>query len=408
MKFYDTSAVLANPEVLRNGPLATSSIVIRELESIKTSKNKSENVRAAARTAARAIRDNEEANIVLYRSRHMLLLDEFDLPSTNDNLIAAAALEMQRETGEDIEFVTDDIILSVVARDELGLKTSFAERKVFEDYKGFQRLVLDNDEMAALYERPGVNTYGLNVNEYAVICNAAGEITDVLKWDGRKMANIPKKTLKTLAFGDKIRPKDCYQQMAVDSILSNPISIITGKAGSGKSLLSLVASMYLIEAGKFDRLIVLFNPTSVRGASRLGYYSGDMIEKAMQTSIGNILSTKFGDKCEVDSLIKQDKIRLVSMADMRGLEVRDSEILYITEAQNTSADMLKLCLSRASQNSKVIIEGDYANQVDDRSFEGANNGMRRAIEVLKGEDIFGCVELQNVWRSKIAELVERM
>ena len=105
-------------------------------------------------------------------------------------------------------------------------------------------------------------------------------------------------------------------------------------------------------------------------------------------------------------LIQQDRIRLVSMADVRGMEVRDNEILYISEAQNTSIELLKLCLSRASSECKIIIEGDYNSQVDSYLFDGSSNGMKRAIDVLTGKEEFGYIDLPNIWRSKIAALVD--
>ena len=186
------------------------------------------------------------------------------------------------------------------------------------------------------------------------------------------------------------------------------MTAIYGKAGSGKSLISLVTIMNLIESGKYDRVVIMFNPTKSRGASDMGYYSGDPTEKAMQNSVGSILTTKFGDRYAVDMLLQQDKIRLVSMADVRGMEVRDNEILYITETQNTSIELLKLCLSRASSECKIIIEGDYNSQVDSYLFDGTSNGMKRVINVLRGEEEFGYVHLPNIWRSKIAALVDRL
>ena len=408
MKFYDTSAILRDPSTLGKEDFVTSSLVIEELEHIKVSKNKTEDVRAAAREAARFFANQSGYSIVVRTTQHEDILSSLKLPVTNDNLILAAAYAHKEQTGEAVQFVTADVVMSLVAEYVFGLSTEFDCGEIEEPYNGFRELSLSDSEMARLYEHLDENRYGLLVNEYVVICDTDGMTADILKWDGKRMCGIQKKSLKTMAFGDKVRPRDSYQYMALDTILSNPVSVISGKAGSGKTLLSLTAAMYLIENGKYDRLVILFNPTSVRGASRLGYYSGDMVEKAMQTSIGNILTTKFGDRFEVDTMIKQDKIRLVSMADMRGFEVRDNEILYITEAQNTSADLLRLCLSRASEGAKIIIEGDYGNQVDDSLFEGRKNGMRRAIDVLKGESIFGCVELQNVWRSRIAALADKM
>lgn len=167
-----------------------------------------------------------------------------------------------------------------------------------------------------------------------------------------------------------------------------------------------MAAMYLIESGKYDRIVVMFNPTKARGASDMGYYSGDFIDKAMNNSIGQILTTKFGDRYAVDILLSQNKLKLVSMADCRGMEIADNEILWITEAQNTSVDLIKLCLSRVSSGAKVFIEGDYTSQVDSNSFEGINNGLKRIINAFKNHEEFGYIQLQNVWRSKIAELCE--
>jgi predicted ribonuclease YlaK len=151
--------------------------------------------------------------------------------------------------------------------------------------------------------------------------------------------------------------------------MNNTITALSGKAGSGKSMLSLMVAMHLIETYRYSRLVVMFNPTKTRGAADMGYYSGDMLEKAMQSSIGQILTTKFGDASIVEILLQQEKLKLVSMADARGMEIRDNEIMWITEAQNTSVDLIKLCLSRVSSGAKVIIEGDYTSQVDSNTFE---------------------------------------
>ena len=156
------------------------------------------------------------------------------------------------------------------------------------------------------------------------------------------------------------------------------------------------------------RSVVLFNPTSTRGAAKMGYYTGNAIEKAKQTSIGHILNSKFGDPIMVDSLLATGRLQLISMADARGCEIADDAILWITEAQNTTPDLLKLCLQRCSAGCKVFIEGDYETQVDDAMFGGDNNGLKRVIQAFKGDALFGRVELPNVWRSRIAELAEKL
>ena len=172
--------------------------------------------------------------------------------------------------------------------------------------------------------------------------------------------------------------------------------------------MALATIFTMIEKGTYDRVVIFTNPCKVRGASDMGFYTGDMVKKAMQNSIGNILITKFGDRYIVDQMLAQEKIKIVSIADCRGMEIRDNEILFLSEAQNASIDMVKLLLTRASSECKIVLEGDTEAQVDSHVFEGRNNGLKRIIERFKGEKLFGYVDLPNVWRSKLAELAEKL
>jgi PhoH-like ATPase len=196
--------------------------------------------------------------------------------------------------------------------------------------------------------------------------------------------------------------------MAFDSLVNDKFTIISGFAGSGKSLLSLVYCTWALQNNKFDKLIIAFNPTKTRGASEMGFYSGNVQEKGLQQFIGNMLNSKFGDPMVVHGLLNQGKLQLVPISDIRGMEITDNQILYITEAQNLSIDLCKTCIQRVSENAKVIFEGDIAAQVDNKLFEGNNNGLKRAIEVFKGEDMFGYVDLPNIYRSRIADIAEKM
>lgn len=409
MIFYDTSSLLKiNIEDLKC-PFVISGVTIKELENIKTSNNKSEDIKYRARIIAKFLKDNEgEYTIVVPKTNsYSAKLDSMGLDVTNDNLILCSALEYQN-CNEGIEFYTEDILLRHIANVYFNFKVNTIADKPLDIYKGFKVVYPSESEMAYFYENLNANIFECQTNEYLVLKDNKNEIIDLKKWNGSKYVGIFNKNIKTTHFGDKIKPKDEFQKFAIDSIMSNVITILSGHAGSGKSLISLMVAMHLVETGKYDRLIILNNPTKARGATDLGFYSGSMQEKLLQNSIGNVLNTKFGDRFAVDVLLNQDKIRLISMADCRGMEVRENEILYITEAQNTTSELIKLCLSRACTGSKIIIEGDYDSQVDSYAYEGKYNGMRRAIDVLKGSGLFGCVNLQNVWRSDLAKLVDKI
>jgi len=289
----------------------------------------------------------------------------------------------------------------------LGLDVEWFENKETNDYTGFKEIIMSDEEMAYFYEHQDENMYNLLVNEYIIIRNPAGEIVDSYRWNGEEYCSLYKKQIKSTYF-DKLKPKDIYQSCLVDSIMNNTITATSAPPGAGKSLLSLMCIFNLIENGKYDRMVLLYNPSKAKGAFDQGYYSGNAVEKGLQQSVGQMLATKFGDQFGVELLIQQGKIKLVSLADCRGMEIRDNEILYMTETQNTTVELIKLALSRVSSGAKVIIEGDYKTQVDSYLFEGKNNGLKRVIDAFKGHEEFGYIELQNIWRSKIAQLAEAL
>ena len=387
--------------LIKNNNIIISIVTIEELDNLK--KNRDYERSSKARRAIKAIEKNRDSIIFgMNKEVYKKLLPQDNIINyfnLNDDIILSSALY------SNAILATEDLNMRIKAS-AIGVECLESEPIIY--YKGYKEITPSDEELSSLYSDTKNNIFNCITNEYLVIRNQEGDIIDLLRWNGEEYRNIYNKSVKTMSFGDKIRAKDCYQKMAIDSIMNNTMTAISGKAGSGKSLISLMCAMYLVENGKYDRVVILNNPTKVRGATDLGYYTGSMTEKMMQNSIGNILNTKFGDRLAVDMLIQQDKLRIVSMADARGMEIRDNEILYITECQNTSIDLLKLSLQRVSQDAKIIIEGDIFSQVDSFEFEGRKNGMRRSIEVLKGKPEFGYIELKNVWRSKIAEMVDIM
>jgi len=270
---------------------------------------------------------------------------------------------------------------------------------------GYKEFVLNNDDLARFYQE--FVDLGLKYNEYLVLADEEGKVLDVKKFKGDHYDNISKHSLKT-AFFDEIKPKDVYQRMAIDSLFNDQFTAITGSAGSGKSLFSLAYLMRQIETGKLDKIVIMFNPVKTAGTKDMGFYQGSFEEKALQQSIGNMLISKFGDKSFLELYLAQGKIRLVSMADGRGMEIGDGQALYITEAQNTTAEVMGLCLSRVSDKVKVVIEGDYCTQVDDKCYTGSKNGLHAAIELFAGEDMFSCVQFKNVYRSRIADIASKL
>ena len=410
MYFYDTCALLNLQEEVFEERFVICSQTFIEIENIKESRLKSDDVKYRARKMSKLLAKRPDDYIVAMVEDPCWLvhneLCERGMAETPDNLICCTAYLCKDVLGiPEMTFVTDDLNCLNIAKKIFGLKAERSKRKIEEEYTGFKIVTMSDEEMADFYEHPDINNYNLITNQYLIIEADDHSVIDCRRWDGDTFKDLYKKKVQSIYF-DKLKPKDIYQSCVIDSIMNNTLTAISGKAGSGKTLLSLMGSMSLIESGKYDRIVALFNPSKARGTTDMGFYGGKMIDKAMQNAIGNILTTKFGDRYAIDVLLQQDKLKLVSMADCRGMEVRDNEILWITEAENTSIDLIRLCLSRVSSGAKVILEGDYKYQTDSQLFDGDKNGLKRVINTLKGQPEVGCVQLQNIWRSKIAELAE--
>jgi predicted ribonuclease YlaK len=185
--------------------------------------------------------------------------------------------------------------------------------------------------------------------------------------------------------------------------------MIKGKAGTGKSYLSLGYLFYLLEKHKIDKIVVFCNTVATQNSAKLGYLPGTKDEKLQDSSIGNMLGAKLGGSFAVQRLIEDNKLLLLPMSDIRGYDTSGMNCgVYITEAQNMDISLMKLALQRIGEDCICIIDGDYTTQVDLSQYAGRNNGMRRMSEAFRGQDFYGEIELKNIYRSKIAEIAELM
>ena len=108
-------------------------------------------------------------------------------------------------------------------------------------------------------------------------------------------------------------------------------------------------------------------------------------------------------------MLNENKIQLLPFSDIRGFDTTGMNCaVYITEAQNLDIEMMRLALQRIGEDCIAIIDGDYEAQVDMAAYSGSNNGMRRLSEVFRGNDFYGEVKLQNIYRSRIAALAQEM
>lgn len=385
-----------------------SSITLSELEDIKTNNRKTEDVRYAARKATHYLNENpEKYKVVIYTDEIESYIHKKMIEITPDTkIIGCCAFTSGNARGScNVVFATNDLACKNIAKNIFSLDVeSIKYDLVGELYKGYREITLDDDAMAYFYENPSVNSYDLLPNEYVLLKNSNGEIVDRLKWDGELYQTVRCKPYKSSMFG-QLKPLDDIQMFAMDSINNNDITVLYGKAGSGKTTLPLNYIMQEIEKGKYKKCYIVYSYEPLKGAKTLGYEKGTHQEKLlMSASIGNILATKFGDIQQVEFMMERDMLDIVPTANIRGVEFSNS-IVFCTESQNLDVYTLKTIVQRCKTGCKQIYEGDIIEQRDTNI---QNVGINRLIDVFKGHKSFGCVKLKNNYRGELSELADLM
>lgn len=402
IKLYDTNALIDLYDKIFDEEFYVSRISLRELENIKNSKNKDEETKYRARKLSKRFQEQS----YMYHT----VCTEFDNDPHlgNDDKIIKAVKFLQDE-GIDVVFMTNDACCYNLAKAE-GLKVrSTGAESDDESYLGFRELNLTEEELSEFYSCKDAYMCKIHPeilqNEYFFI-KAKDEVVDVYRRVGNEAKRVSYPVFNSEFFGD-VKPKDIYQRIAMDSMMNNQITIVRGPAGSGKSWLCMSYLFSLLEKGKIDKIIIFCNTVAVKNAAKLGFYPGDKNEKLLDSQVGNFLSSKLGSRMAVEKMIQDEQLVLVPVADARGYDTTGMNAgVYIQEAQNLDRELMKLLLQRLGEDTICLIDGDDTAQVDLDAYAGMNNGIKRAVEVFKGQDFFGTVQLQKVRRSRIAEVAD--
>ena len=386
------------------GLLKVPIYVIEELDNLKT---KEGDRGFKARRALRNIKKVEDRLIYVLSDGQSWLLPAEWAGDKMDNRIINCAAYLKFAEHEDIVMLSNDLNVRIKCN-SLKIPTEPYHEEEKQTSPGWVEAKMTDEEYDEFLLKRN-NLWSLELNEYLIALDKAGELRGIFKYlDDKDWIEVNNKEKIGNVFLGTISPRDSFQACAIDSLLNENFTVITGAAGSGKTLLSLTYALREIRSGARSRLIIFTNPVKTRGSEQLGFYTGDRTEKLLQNSIGAMLSSKIGDSSVLDQLMDENLLEILPMSDIRGYEVGADQIMYITEAQNLSSDLIKLAIQRCAEGSKIILEGDPNTQVDNYAFEGSNNGLKRVIDVFRGYYDFSQVQLPNIYRSKIADKAEEI
>ena len=411
--FYDTCSLLeAQGQVFdTEEKFYISNVTLHELEYIKTSCTKDEETKYKARKILHLLEENEDKYEVVLFTTDLLEYLPSNLPNTNDTQIIACAYSIFRTNLSDGLFHTRDLACRHLAK-SIGLKVN-SSTKEDEEYTGFITLYCDDELLNIFYSdylQNNKNWLNLYNNQYVLLKDNTGKIIDKYKWCNNQYQKIQYQVAESRMFG-RITPKDNddYQQIALDCLKNNQLSMLRGPSGSGKTILAFSHMFSLLETGKIDKIIIFCNTVATKGSAKLGFYQGSRTEKLLDSQIGNLLDSKLGGRMFTEQLINDGTLVLLPMSDIRGYDTTGMNAgIYISEAQNLDIELMKLALQRVGEDSIMVVDGDDTAQVDDYHFEGSRNGMKRLSIIFRGEDIYGEVRLKTIHRSKIAEIANKM
>ncbi|WP_028581327.1 PhoH family protein [Desulfogranum japonicum] len=354
---------------------------------------------------------------------HPDLQNHFPAASKPDHQILNIGYHLSKEHPErKYILVTKDINLRMKAK-AVGLMaedyTTDHVKDVNHLYSG-RRIVDLNGQGSELIERlyrsqeegVSVDQFALEpqptANEYMIIRN--GRQSALAYYDGhdRSVHTVQKNTV----YG--ITPRNAEQCFAVHALnrMDVPLASLTGKAGTGKTLLALAAAL---EQRNLYRQIMLARPIVPLSNKDIGYLPGDIQSKLnpyMQPLYDNlsVIRNQFPENSDMnnrlDRMLEEKKLIIEPLAYIRGRSLVKI-FMIVDEAQNLTPHEVKTIITRAGENAKIVFTGDIY-QIDHPYLDSQSNGLSYLIEKMQGQSLYAHVNLEKGERSELSMLASEL
>lgn len=425
----DTSVLAHDPSAFKsftNNTVLLPITVLDELDKLKKLPNETgKNARVAIKSLDEISKQGEifkgikiENGITLKIDISAYSLGNVD-PNYGDNKILACASKIKEKFPKSkVILVAKDINLRVRAK-AFGLQAEDYEKdKLFKDdlYSGF-RTIKNQDAGILLFDKgeldvdqvPGLEE--VLPNEFVLLIGNDNKGIS----SGRVKNGQLKIVRDKMPWNLKLKNKE--QLFASDLILDPKIPLVSvvGKAGSGKTLISMACAFDLVlEKKLYDRLII-YRPIQIIGHD-IGFLPGSEQEKLapyyapISDAISFLLSDrskkKDGWKDQLHQYLDNGTIQQEAITYIRGRSIANSLIL-LDEAQNLSREEIKALITRVGAGSKLIINGDIS-QIDNSYLDATNNGLTYVVEKFKESELSGHITLSKGERSSLATLASEI
>jgi PhoH-like ATPase len=434
----DTNVILHDPTCIHHFQENNIVIPLSVIEELDHFKRGNQVINLNAREFARtldSITGNEIFNggmpigkgkgkvrIIISRGLSKEIHDVFREDNT-DHRVLSVAFELSKESKGKVRvaLVTKDVNLRMKAK-ALGIPaedyTTDQVVNVEELYSGKDIVEnFDDDLIQKLYQGPFEISAKQVVkkmknelvpNKYFILRNPSRSALAYLNSE----MNTFKKIDKQIVYG--IKPRNAEQTFAVDALtnMDIPLVTMTGKAGTGKTLLALASAL---QVRKNYRQIYIARPVVPLSNKDLGFLPGDVESKLapyMQPLWDNlkVIQDQFPETDKnhqnINNMIKEDKLAIEPLSYIRG---RSLQRIYfiVDEAQNLTPHEIKTIITRAGEGAKLVLTGDLY-QIDHPYLDSQSNGLSYLIEHFKGQKLYAHINLEKGERSELAELASNL
>ena len=211
-----------------------------------------------------------------------------------------------------------------------------------------------------------------------------------------------------------IQPRNAEQSFAFEILNDPEIKLVglTGKAGTGKTLLALASALKQMNSYK---QILLARPIVALANRDLGFLPGDEKQKVapyMQPLFDNLnvikgqFSPSSAEVRRLDEMQKNGQLVIEALAFIRGRSLSDT-FCIIDEAQNLTPHEIKTVITRAGEGTKMVFTGDI-QQIDSPYLDMQSNGLAYMIDKMRGQELFAHVNLIKGERSRLSELASNL
>ncbi len=343
----------------------------------------------------------------------------FALGKPDHRILALADELRQRRRDRDVILVSKDVNLRIKAKSLELPAEDYTTGKVSNVERLYPGTAcwegLSGEVITRLHNEPHAvplaefkDRAPLLPNQYLVMRN--GSLSALAHHN--RAAGMLERVTKRNAYG--IEPRNAEQIFALDALMRPEVACltITGRAGTGKTLLALAAAL---EQRRLYHQIYLARPMVPLGNRDIGFLPGDVKSKLdpyMQPLWDNIsvirhrLSPESREPKALAEMIEHEKISIAPLAYIRGRSL-DHVFFIVDEAQNLTPHEVKTIITRAGEGSKVVFTGDI-HQIDTPYLDSQSNGLTFLVDRMKEQELFAHVNLMKGERSHLAELASTL